>query len=377
MKKAVNFQTLKVSEGDFLFNTPEEEIKEYLKIDCYTDKIVGEHLTELMNKGLKNYTSIPVCILSHKYDKKSSIGLYSLLKESEKHKLNRDYFIFTYDDQKKLYEEFEKIERVKVIYIPVIQKEYSTLSGKRNYILEWTQRNNYDDAFFVEDDVKRIMLPVGSYGTDGTKNFRNKKFLMSFNLAYTYWEFLIKKYKLTYSGLMNNMEFTFRDIRKPQYACDTLNKGFIKRDGQTVQIVHINTKLCKEKNLKFDPNSGWDDYDFLIQQSVFSEGTQLLYMSYITPALKSGSSKMSAEASALAKRCEINTDLLLKKWGSGLARLDLKKGLKNAKVNWFTIKAAKAANVDLKKIIGLSNKEAKLFIKNYSPKGSNETLGLF
>ena len=116
------------------------------------------------------------------------------------------------------------------------------------------------------------------------------------------------------------------------------------------------------KNIKFDHDAGWDDYDMIIQQCVKGQGTHAVIFSYNTPALKSGVSAMSSNADALAKRCEINTTKLINKWGLSLVREDTKKGLYNAKVNWSTLKKGHKLNV-LSKLIGKTNDEAKEFFK--------------
>ena len=351
-------------------DTVKEEVEEYLSIDGYSMEMVKDHVEEF-SKHIEDYDEYPVCILSHMFDPRRSKHLVALDEESKLHKLTKQYYIFTYSDQKDLYDRFNSIENITVVYIPTDKEEYSTLVGKRQYILEWNQNRNNTNAFFVEDDCDKLCLPVGQYGADGLKNFRNGRYMMSMNFAFGYWEFMIKKYDMKYSGLLNNMEFAFRDIGTEKALADPLTKGFIKKNAQVVQIVHINTKFCKDKNLKFDPNAGWDDYDFIIQQCVYGEGTRGLMMGYFTPALKSGVSAMSSDADALKIRCEKNSKELMGKWGMGLVREDTKKGLYNAKVNWHTLKKGLERGIDLRDIIGMSKEEAKKYVDTF---GSDEVI---
>ena len=337
----LNFSSLIVS----------EEIQGYLDIDSNMNDQVKELLKEF-NSYKEPIEEVPVCVLSHMFDSKRSKFLVQLKAEASLRDLNRKYFIFTYEDQKELYEQFETIKNVTVIYIPLADKVYLTLSGKRQFILEYCQKNNFSNAFFIEDDCFDFVLPVGALGEEGS--FRNKRYVMSFNFLFDFWTFLIYSKKLTYSAPVNNMEFAFRDLTE---------NPFIKINGQTVQAVHINVALCKEKNINFDHDSGWDDYDMIIQQCVYNKGTQALIFSYNTPALKSGVSAMSSSANALVERCLKNSTLLINKWGKSLVREDTKKGLYNAKINWATLKGALKQNIDLKSIIGLSNEEAKELIK--------------
>lgn len=306
---------------------------------------VRDELNDFKNK-IDSCKEIPVCILSHMYDPKRSKMILNLMQQE----IDRDYIIFTYADQKDLYEQFE--EKLTVHYIPNVP-EFSTLSGKRQYIFDWANDNGFPDAFFVEDDCYNFYLPIGGIG--GTGNFRNKKYNMTFAFMFAFWEFLIKKHSLTYSGPVNNMEFTFRNLDE---------HPFIKQNAQVVQAVHINVESSIENDIKFDHDAGWDDYDMIIQQCVKNKGTQGIIFSYVTPALKSGVSAMSSDADALAKRCENNTTALINKWGLGLVREDTKKGLYNAKVNWNNIRKSYANNLSLEYIVGKTNDEAKYYIKN-------------
>lgn len=325
-----------------------EEIKLYEQ-----DEGLGKEqvLTELnaVKDNIDNLQEFPICVLSHMYDKKRSTFLVQLLDEG----INRECVIFTYDDQKDLYEQFESVENVTVHYIPSDVKEYLSLSGKRQYILDWAKALNYSDIFCIEDDCSKFYLPIGGIG--GTGNFRNRKFQMTLNLTFTLWESLIKRHELTYSGPVNNMEFTFRDLQE---------HPFIKENAQVVQSIHVSINNIVENNISYDHNAGWDDYDMIIQQCVKSKGTQGIIFSYCTPSLKSGVSTMSADNDALAKRCEKNSLALINKWGLSLVREDTKKGLYNAKVNWYTIRSCYKNNVDVSEVVGLSNQGAKDYIKN-------------
>ena len=321
-----------------------DEINGYLDINEPGMKKVKDELNEFKHIINDNKT-IPVCILSHMYDPKRSKMLVELMDSD----IDREYVIFTYEDQKELYEQFKS--KVNVHYIPTDNPVYLTLSGKRQYILEWAQNNGHEDAFFSEDDCYSYYLPIGGIG--GTGNFRNKKYPMTLGFMYSFWEFLIKKYSLTYSGPVNNMEFTFRNLDE---------NPFIKHLAQVVQTVHINVQSCKTNNINFDHDAGWDDYDMIIQQCVHNKGTHGIIFSYVTPALKSGVSAMSSDADKLAKRCENNTNALINKWGLSLVREDTKKGLYNAKVNWNNIRKAYNNNVDLTKLIGMNHESAKKFI---------------
>jgi len=350
MKNSMN-DKIKSKKLNFNALSIDEEVDLYMNIDGIGTDQVKKHLILYKNNIIKN-NEFPVCVLSHQFDKKRSKFIVQLVAESELKALERDYYIFAYEDQKHLYEQFENINRINVIYIPISEKKYLTLGGKRQYILEWNQDKNNKHAFFIEDDCFDFILPIGALGETGS--FRNKRFNMSFGMTFGFWESIIKNNDLQYSGPVNNMEFAFRDLSK---------NPFIKHLGQTVQAVHIGTEYCKNKNINFDDQSGWDDYDMIIQQCVYGQGTHALIFSYNTPALKSGVSAISSNANALAERCERNTKALIKKWGLSLVREDTKKDLYNAKVNWSNLRSAKKANIDPASIIKMNHEQARAHLK--------------
>ena len=341
----LNFSSLDIS----------EEARGYLDIDTDMCNQVKDELKDFLEAEVN--TTIPVCVLSHMFDQKRSKFLVQLKAEASIRDLNRKYYIFTYEDQKELYDEFDSIKNVEVHYIPLDNPVYLTLSGKRQYILEYCKDNNHDNAFFIEDDCFDFILPVGALGAEGS--FRNKRYVMSFNFLFSFWSHLIRKYDLTYSGGANNMEWCFRDLR---------SNPFIKKNGQTIQAVHINVKACYENNIQFDHDAGWDDYDMILQQCVYSKGTQLIIFSYNTPSLKSGVSAMSSSSDALEKRCFKNSTALINKWGKSFVKEDTKKGLFNAKINWNTIRNSYKINYDLREVIGKSYEEASSMIKEAKAK---------
>ena len=206
----------KIKELGLNFNSldTKEETEMYKSlVETETQNIGVSKVQEQMSDFNYNENlTYPVCILSHMYDAKRSKFLVQLQKEAELKGLDRDYIIFTYADQKELYKQFENIDGIQVHYISLNNPEYLTLSGKRQYILEYNQENETEHAFFIEDDCFDFVLPIGAIGEAGS--FRNKRFNMSFSLTFSFWEHLIKRNNLQYSGPVNNMEFAFRDLSK-------------------------------------------------------------------------------------------------------------------------------------------------------------------
>ena len=324
-----------------------EEIQMYLDTEGIGVDQVKYYLRNMGDYS--QYRKYPVCVLSHMYDPKRSRFLTQLKGEAELRGLDRQYLIFILEDQKDLYAE---IENIRLVFVDDSDPEYAGLCGKRQFIYDWLIQNSHDHGFFIEDDCFDFVLPIGALGKTGS--FRNKRFNMSFSFTFSFWEFLIDSEGLQYSGPVNNMEFAFRNLSE---------NPFIKHLAQTVQAVHIGVKYSHDRGIRFDQGSGWDDYDMIINQCINGQGTHGIIFSYNTPSLRSGVSAMSSDADALAKRCEINTTALIKKWGLSLVREDTKKGLYNAKVHWFNIRKCYNENLDLQMLPGITNEEAKKLIK--------------
>ena len=201
------------------------------------------------------------------------------------------------------------------------------------YIIDFLQSKNIENAFLVEDDCTNFVLPYK------TEKSVNAPFKISYDFLFKFWTFLTKKYDYKYSGLMNWTAFRFCDIERMY--------NFTKHNAQGIQVIQINSKFAKEKNINYDVNSGWEDFDILIQEMISGEGTEVLPIGYQTPAITQGVSTFSN----LPERCIENTSKLLSKWGFDLVRLDLKKGIFNSKVNWIKAKKAISENVPLKSLV--------------------------
>ena len=331
------------------------DLLKYLTEEGIGTSPIKSEIKDMQESG-KTFASIPVCVLSHMYDKRRSKFIANLVNEVR----DRQYRIYTYEDQKHLYSQFETLNNVEVVYIPLDNKLYLSLTGKRQYINEDVLRRGEDHAYFIEDDCFNFHLPVGCIGANG--NFRNSKFMLSYSSMFSFWEFLIKKYDLTYSGGANNMEFTFRNLDE---------NLFIKPNAQVIQAIQINVKYAYERGIEYDHDSGWDDYDMILQHITKGKSTQLIMFGYLTPALKSGVSAMSSTLESLQARCVVNTNKLIDKWGLSLVRIDSKKGLYNAKINWMTVRSAIKNKINTSKLIGMTNESSKAYIKFTSQTSSN------
>lgn len=265
-----------------------------------------------------DFDAFPVIVLSHDFNPKRSKFLVKL-------DGYENYLVVTSESNKEKYTDF------KCHFYD--DSEIPGLANKRKYILELLQSKNIKNAFLVEDDCSDFVLP---YKTERSTNAR---FKISYDFLFKFWTFLTLKYDYKYSGLMEWMRFIHRDI-------ENMTK-FTKHNGQGIQVIQINVEYAKENNIVYDLDSGWEDYDILIQEIISGEGSEVLTITYNTPSITKGVSTFSN----LPERCIENTSKLLSKWGFDLVKLDLKRDIFNAKVNWNKIKKAISENVPLKSLV--------------------------
>ena len=289
-------------------------------IDLVKDLPFVSEFTEFRDylKDNPDFEAFPVIVLSHDFNPKRSKFLVNL----DDYK---NYLVVTSESNKEKYTDF------KCHFYD--DSEIPGLANKRKYILELLQSKNIKNAFLVEDDCSDFVLP---YKTERSTNAR---FKISYDFLFKFWTFLTLKYDYKYSGLMEWMRFIHRDI-------ENMTK-FTKHNGQGIQVIQINVEYAKENNIVYDLDSGWEDYDILIQEIISGEGSEVLTITYNTPSITKGVSTFSN----LPERCIENTSKLLSKWGFDLVRLDLKKGIFNSKVNWLKTKKAISENVPLKSLV--------------------------
>ena len=177
-------------------------------LESYDSEGVYKQIEEDVKEVLANsekYSNIPICVLSHLYDKKRSKFIVDLVKQLEaKQTINREIFVFVYEDQKDRYEFLSKFKEVKMIFM-VPDEFNSTLVGKRNYIVEFAKDNGYENIFMIEDDCNNYFLPTLGSTNAGVE--KNKKHNLCFNSAFLVWEYYIKKFDLKMSAPLIESSF--------------------------------------------------------------------------------------------------------------------------------------------------------------------------
>ena len=311
----------------------QDELLSYLENDKGYESIKKD-LRPLTNKN--DYTSIPICVLSHMYDKRRSKFIVDLVKELSESKegLLRDTYVFVYSDQKDLYSFLDGLDRVKVVLIEKDDTNKS-LTGKRNYVVNYASQKGWKDIFVIEDDTTKYFLPTKSMTSTGVP--KNNKHQLSHQTSFIIWEYYIKTHDIKISAPLIESSFIWLNF-------DTL-KDTVRRNYSCIQAIHLSVEAMDKNGIRYDENSGWDDFDMNLQMFLSGNFPTLVPMGYHTAALKSGISTM--EADKLAERCNRSSNLFFKKWGDKLVRIEKKRGLVNARINWVKIKnALKSSNLE-------------------------------
>lgn len=260
----------------------------------------------------------PICVLSHNFDKRRSKFLLK-----NKSYYNVEPLVFVYNSQKKLYADYN------AILIDDADERFQSVTGKYNYVCRYLRKSGYKGGFIIEDDCFRFSFPIPNELSSGL--IKNERCYVSNKLLFTFWQFLINKYNLTYSGLMTWMCFRFYNLYR--------FKSIIKRYSPCIQVIYADVVDMKAKNIAYNTGktNNWDDYDMNLQQCLYSNGTHSLCCSYITQSMTNGISNFDN----LRQRSINSTLNLIEKYGLKLVNIDLRKNIMNAKPNFIAIKKHK------------------------------------
>ncbi len=275
-------------------------------------------------QSMKEYEEkIPICVLSYKYDKKRSKFIVQLMNEIEQNgKLNRSIIIFVYEEEKELYSFLLKYDGIELVYIKK-DNENSTLSGKRNFIIDYANQQGFKNIFMIEDDCDKFFIPIQKFKE--TKFAKNTKYHLSIKLTFDLWEHIA----LSNNFVMTSPLIEFAVVIQQHSKMFTTNTTCI-------QMFQFNIEYLIKNNLKFDHKSGWDDFDMNIQVFESGEDIHTLYpLGYSTISVKSGNSVIDKN---IFERFKNNSYIFLNKWGSNKVKIVDKRGLINARIDWRKLK---------------------------------------
>jgi hypothetical protein len=237
-------------------------------------------------------------------------------------KLNRSVFIFVYSDEKDHYAFLQKYEGIQMVFIEK-NDENSTLSGKRNFIIDYAYSNGYKNIFMIEDDCDKFFIPIKVFKNN--KFAKNSKYYLTIEKTFDLWEQIVLKNSFVMTSPL--MEFA---------VVIQIHKKLFTTNTTCIQMFQFNVEYLKNHGLKFDHNSGWDDFDMCLQ--VFESGADIhtIYpLGYSSISVKSGNSVIDSN---VFERFKKNSYIFLEKWGENYVKIVEKRGLINARIDWHKVK---------------------------------------
>jgi len=287
------------------------------------------------------------------YDKRRSKFIVDFVKEvtDNPEGLIRSVYVFVYSDQSDLYSFLTGLTGVQVVLIDKDDSN-SSLTGKRNYVVNYASQHGWSDIFIIEDDTTKYFLPVKSATSTGVH--KNNKYQLSHQTAFIIWEYYIRTHDIKMSAPLIESSFIWLNF-------DTL-KDTVRKNYSCIQAIHLSVSSMDKDSIRYDENSGWDDFDMNLQMMLHGNYPTLVPLGYHTISLKSGMSTI--DTNRLEERCTRSSNLFHDKWGDRLVRIENKRGLVNARINWVKIKnCLKTTNLEFMK---------KEFLPTNSPWWKNE-----
>lgn len=272
------------------------------------------------SKNLDSNEIYPICIPTYKRgDKPFSIDLVGQYPELK-------IFVFGYKDD--IEENYQNV-MAKYPNITFVKCEgFRGVIPKRNFINEYIDKIGFDQFFVMDDDITGLFFTKHGTLKDGTGYKADKQQLTGLEF-FRMWTWIIQnkaEKNMAICGLINEASSWCQDLRTMP---DIINIA------GSVQVTYLNGKLLKEKGIKYDENSGWEDYDICMQALANDlMSSQIRYLTYTTAPMTPGVSV----ATVGQHKWTINSIRLYQKWGE-LIRFKYMKGEVNAKCRWVTMRS--------------------------------------
>lgn len=272
------------------------------------------------SKNLDSNEIYPICIPTYKRgDKPFSIDLVGQYPELK-------IFVFGYKDD--IEENYQNV-MAKYPNITFVKCEgFRGVIPKRNFINEYMDKIGFDQFFVMDDDITGLFFTKHGTLKDGTGYKADKQQLTGLEF-FKMWTWIIQnkaEKNMAICGLINEASSWCQDLRTMP---DIINIA------GAVQVTYLNGKLLKEKGIKYDENSGWEDYDICMQalyKGLMS--SQVRYLTYTTAPMRVGVSV----ATVGENKWTVNSMRLYSKWGECI-RFKPQQGQLNAKCRWVSIRS--------------------------------------
>ena len=277
-----------------------EEVSSYLNKENLNENFIqeiSEFKTTLENNTIKR--SIPIFIPLYQYNKDICDSINRIIKESNSHELNREYFVFTNTSKLSTLNPLRNIKNLNIVEVP---DSVDSIQKKRVFMFNFAKENGFKHIFQMDDDIYGLSLPILEQffrRRDGKPYLKNNMFPVSNNLFFDIWEFCVLKYDLKHSTIMTNINFTFK-VKKP----------LVNPNMWFGMIFHCNIEDALKRGISYDINSGWEDLDYALQYLNNGITTNGLVLMFKFPTY----SDKSSEKKNVQQYYENNTNKLFDKW---------------------------------------------------------------
>ena len=128
-----------------------EELQEYLNKENLNDNFIqeiSEFKTKLENNTVQRI--IPIFIPLYQYNKDVCDSLNRIIKESNSHEFNREYFVFTNTSKLNTLTPLRNIKHLNIVEVP---DSVDSIQKKRVFMFNYAKENGFKHIFQMDDDI--------------------------------------------------------------------------------------------------------------------------------------------------------------------------------------------------------------------------------
>lgn len=278
------------------------------------------------SKNMDDSEIFPICIPS--YNRPDATLLKNLYDQNR-----YEVFLFVRKEQYSMYSKYA--DRFKIIKLSNVHDGGSTKAA----IIRYCWHKNIDNIFLIDDDIRLLdfLEPAHTSGGKLVMRVHSTNVNKPYNVnayALKMWVKLLQERKYEVALSAPGLKSDWWNIRNK-------NSPYVYNCGCCIQCIHVNTKLLKENDINFMPNSvvGVDDYT--LQFTCMEKGLKTIVfrdLVYDCPSIGSNSGGCKDSSTVDEKYKILNQrfiDIVLKgKPHRGIGFKTTKSGWTSIKFNW-------------------------------------------
>ena len=135
-----------------------EEVSKYLNkenLNLNFIQEISEFKTTLENSTVQRI--IPIFIPLYQYNPDVCDTINRIIKESNTHELNREYFVFTNTSKLSTLTPLRNIKHLNIVEVP---DSVDSIQKKRVFMFNFAKENGFKHIFQMDDDIYGLSLPI-------------------------------------------------------------------------------------------------------------------------------------------------------------------------------------------------------------------------